>query len=667
MKLEHTGISNIAATVLVIVVLIVGAGATYFYVSSTTQGTTATITGATVTTQTTKTVTTQTSSTGPNVNIDPHPDQFVYETIGQPQYLDPSIDYETAGAEVIQNVYEQLMFFKGADATNVVPWLASSQTISSDGLTYTYQLRQGIKFTDGTPFNATAVYYSIMRAMILDDPDGPTWAISQILNGGQNYSVSYNGDGKYTQAEVDALVAAKPVTIDGPYTVSFHLTNPYAAFPYIMAFSVTAVLDPTAYIAHWTKPTQNATGYPGYITGATAGDYADAANPWPITNMVGTGPYALTSWDQSTQTLVLKANSNYWGGPDGSVKPTITNVIIKGVDDPNTRELDLKAGSADMAGIPVATGQIFNFVDQTQWFSSRTIKDTYPGVTTTGPFATFETDFLGLNQAIRGPSGSLQAFQPFTDPRIRQAMSYLWDDNSYVNQVMKGFAPQATQIIPPGMFGYNASIPGIAQNTTKAQQLLIAAGTNPLTPDNAFSPSNPKSIQIGYNTGSTGREVAATIMAAAINSISSATGLSASVQPLPWPQYLAALTSKQLQLFYLGWIVDYVDPDDFLVPFATNTGLYMHRVGYVNDTITGWVKQQATETDPTARAALIQKVQVGINQAHIYIWEINGVNIFTHRTWVIEKPNAFISSNMATTSLTALYGPYYASIQAVTG
>jgi ABC-type transport system substrate-binding protein len=77
-----------------------------------------------------------------------------------------------------------------------------------------------------------------------------------------------------------------------------------------MAFSVTAIVDLVAIKAHWTAPTD---GTP-YIDGATAGDYHNELNPWPATNMIGTGPYVLKSWDKASQTVIMVRNENYWGG-----------------------------------------------------------------------------------------------------------------------------------------------------------------------------------------------------------------------------------------------------------------------------------------------------------------------------------------------------------------
>jgi len=687
MKFSHNAISNVTAAIIIVVILIVGVGATYYFVSSssstTTVVSTATSTGTVTTTSTgivtttsTGTVTTTSTATSTssaqNYNVDPHPNQLTVETWGGgPQFVDPAVDYETSGSGVIQNVNEQLMFFKGADATQVVPWLASSQTMSTNGTVYTYQLRQGLKFSDGTPFNSSAVYFSIMRTLVIDDPSGPGWALDQVLRGAVDYSQSFNaayGTNNYTQAAVNALVNAAPITIDGPYTVSFHLIKPYAAWPFIMAFSPSAIVSPSWELKNFIEPPAgtgvlpaNAGGDGLPAGGAAAGDYQDAIETTQAGMTVGTGPYILQSWDRTTGDVTLVANPNYWGGPDGSIKPTIQTVVLKQVNDPNTRELDLKTGTADIgnAAIPIATGQIFDFVNQTTWTNSQTIQNIQPYFSVKGPFAELETDFAGLEQQIKNPDGSVASFQPFQDPNVRAAMAYLFDDNTFANQVEKGFSPLATQIIPPGMYGYNSSLEGTPLNVTIATNLLLAAG-----PKDGFGPNNPQTVNIGYNTGSTGREDAAIILASNINSIAKQTGLYANVVTLPWPQYLSEIRTHQLGVWFVGWIVDYVDPDDFLVPFASGTaGTYAIWSGFDNTTIDSWVTQEQVTSNGPARAAIINNIQSAINNGHYYIWSLNGVDLNEARTWIQEKPNAFVASNIGNSYLTSLYQFYYASIE----
>ena len=331
------------------------------------------------------------------------------------------------------------------------------------------------------------------------------------------------------------------------------------------------------------------------------------------------------------------------------------------MNDANTRELDLKTGTADIgnAAIPVATGQIFDFVNQTTWNNSHTIQDTTPYFTIKGPFASLETDFAGMDQARKDASGTLLSFQPFQDPNVRAAMAYLFDDATYATQVEKGFSPLATQVIPPGMYGFNSSLKGTPLNLTIATNLLLAAG-----PKDGFGPSNPQTINVGYNTGNTARQDAAIILASNINSIASKTGLYANVVTLPWPQYLSQIRTHQLDVWFVGWIVDYVDPDDFLVPFASGTaGTYAIWSGFNNATINNWVNQEAVTSNGPARLALINNIQTALNNGHYYIWAINGVDLNQHRNWVQEKPNAFVASNIGDNYLTALYQFYYASIQ----
>lgn len=677
---KSSAISNAAAAALVIVIIIISAGGAYYFVSTSggtktitqTTGTTGTVTQTTATTgtvtQTTATtgtvvttVTTSKTTSSSNAGVDPHPTQLVQDSFGGgPQFVDPSVDYETAGSEVIQNVNEQLMFFQGADATVTVPWLASSQTVSADGMHYTYLLRSGIKFTDGTPFNASAVYFSIMRTLLIDDPSSPAWAIDQVLSGAANFSNSYNCGGcGYTQSMVNNLIAAAPVTINNMSAVTFNLAHPYAAWPFIMAFSVTAVEDPTAMIHNWVQNSTavtlpaNAGGDGLPMGGVTAGDYQDVINTAQASTDVGTGPYTLAAWDQTTGDVTLQANPNYWGGPDGSIHPTITTILIKNVNDPNTRDLDLKSGTADISAISIANGQIFDFVNQTNWQATHTIQNIYPGVSIKGPFASLETDFVGFNQ-VPGALGH--------DKLIREALAYLFDDATFANQVEKGFSPLATQIIPPGMFGHNPNIQGIPLNSTKATQLLLQAG-----PNDGFSPSNPKTINIYYNTGSTGRQAAAVILASNINAIASTTGLYANIVTLPWPQYLHDVAHHLADVWFLGWIVDYVDPDDFLVPFASGTaGTYAIWSGFDNATIDQWVTAQASDTNPATRLATIDSIQQAVNANFYYIWTIHGTDLNIARTWISEKANAFVASNIGDTYLTSLYFYYFASIQANT-
>jgi peptide/nickel transport system substrate-binding protein len=590
--------------------------------------------------------------------VNPDLNQIVEETVGQPTGLDPATDYETAGAAIIQNVYETLLFYNGASSDQVVPWLAQSYEVSSDGLTYTFHLRTGISFSDGTPFDANAVYFSLMRSMIIDDPNGPAWAMLQVVRGGQSYSKQYNGKSlygsTYTWAELNDFVNAHPVEVIDPTTVAIHLDHEYSAFASVLAFSVAAIVSPTAFKQHWTTPT----GGTPYITGATAGDWGNQLNPWPASNMVGTGPYLLQSWDKSTQTLTLIQNGNYWGGPAGRGLAPIPQVVIKGVNDVNTRVTDCQTGATDICSIPVTGGSIFQFADQNIWSSQHnlvSLSTAYNVYPKTGLWSTLTTTFAGFNQNILDANSQLPAsFQPFQDVRIRRAFTLSFDRNAYLNGI-QGFEIAATQIIPAGMFGYDPTIQPTPYDPDTAKQLLLDAGANPLNANNAFSPSNPKTVTITYNTGNTVRQTIATLIANAVNAYAADTGLTVMTQ--------AGLAWRSAGMFLSGWTADYDDPDDFLIPLADgNTGYFATTMSYNNPTVTSLIDQQATITDTTQRLQKITQIENLVNGDWAYLWMTYGYTYAISRSWLQERPNAYVAGGIQTRN-PVIYGYYFYEIQ----
>ena len=271
----------------------------------------------------------------------------------------------------------------------------------------------------------------------------------------------------------------------------------------------------------------------------------------------------------------------------------------------------------------------------------------------------FNTNFIGFNQKIRGPDRKPQAFQPFSDVRVRKAFTLSFNRTAFIHDVQQDFAIPATQIIPPGMFGYDATIQQTPYDPAQAKQLLLDAGAHPINPANAFGPKNPQTVEITYNLGNTGRETAATIIANTINSMASDTGLYARVTGLAWPQFLANVRARQSQLFFLGWVVDYVDPDDFLVPFAHGTaGTFAIRMGYNNPNVTKLIDQQASITDKTQRLQVITQIEHMTNDDWAFLWLTYGTQFQLARSWIHELANASIASGVENYN-SAIYGFYF--------
>lgn len=211
---------------------------------------------------------------------------------GQPP--DPDVYYAGEGLLLTRNLYEGLVQYQpGTAEKKIIPSLATSWTQSSDGLTYTFQLRQGVTFHDGTPFTSAAVE--------------PSFARRAAVNGGPAYMV--------------AGVAS--VTTPGPYTVVIKLKQPDSAFLDYLASAYGPVMEsPTALAAH-------------------AG--TDHDQTWLQTHDVGTGPYTLTQAKVGVS-YQLQAYPGYWGA-----KPYYTTVNLPVIDDLSTEEIQFNNGQ--LAGI----------------------------------------------------------------------------------------------------------------------------------------------------------------------------------------------------------------------------------------------------------------------------------------------------------------------------
>ncbi len=93
---------------------------------------------------------------------------LVVEEGEQPDSMDPAVEFTTAGNEITSNVYQGLVAPYLSSNTQYVGVLAQSWSASSDQMTWTFNLRQGVKFSNGDPFNAYVMWYSLYRTLVMD-------------------------------------------------------------------------------------------------------------------------------------------------------------------------------------------------------------------------------------------------------------------------------------------------------------------------------------------------------------------------------------------------------------------------------------------------------------------------------------------------------------------
>ncbi|MFN3634694.1 MAG: ABC transporter substrate-binding protein [Rhizobium rhizophilum] len=220
------------------------------------------------------------------------PNVLVVGQIAEPKSLDPHTVTATNDFRILVNVYDGLVRFK--DGTlEVEPALAESWDISEDGKTYTFKLRQGVKFHDGSDFNAEAVKFNFDRMLKEDHPFYSTGP----------FPLSFNF------ASVEAVNA-----ID-PQTVEFKLSEAFAPFLSNLAYPTGLIVSPAAVEQH-------------------GADYGR--------NPSGTGPFKFVEW-QSSQRVVIERNPDYWDGA-----ASLEAVVFRPITDANTRVAEMMAGGIDV-------------------------------------------------------------------------------------------------------------------------------------------------------------------------------------------------------------------------------------------------------------------------------------------------------------------------------
>lgn len=231
---------------------------------------------------------------------------LVFGANGDPVTLDTGNATDGISLTVQRQIFDTLVDFKDG-STELKPGLAESWKANKDATKWTFKLRKGVKFHDGSNFNADAVVFNMQRWWDPKHPQGfrdqgRTFEIVGYLLGG------YKGD-------KDALI--KNIVKVDDHTVRIDLNKPSSVLPDVLASSYFGISSPKAIKA----------------LGAKYGTPAGKA--------VGTGPFIYEKWVTGNN-VTLKANKNYWGR-----KAKVDKLIIRGIKDPSQRLNELKAGTID--------------------------------------------------------------------------------------------------------------------------------------------------------------------------------------------------------------------------------------------------------------------------------------------------------------------------------
>ncbi len=514
-------------------------------------------------------------------------DTFVYQSFGDPDTMDPVQAYDSASGQIIENVYEPLFGYKGDKVDEYEPRLATDYTQSEDGKTFTFTLRQGVKFHSGNDFTCKDVAYSFKRALVTNPADSGAWVVSEPLIGHSANAADELGDSA-TDADWQAFwdKIDNAVTCTDDYTAVFNLVAPDPAFFAKLLFYAGAIVD-----SQWAIDNGEWDG-----TQATWRDWAgvDLRQYYMQDHMSGTGAYELVNWTPG-QRVVAKAFDGYWGGA-----PTIKNVLVQNVTDQNARILALKNGDADQ----IILGEL----------SALTQVEGLPGVTIYNRngdlgWSSVAVNAAFLNQDINPAdntsigSGKLDGngipVDFFTDEHVRKCFNYAFDSQAYIEQVLLGLGNTLTMALPPSYLGYDASVPQYSFDEEKATAECKAAWDGQLW-------DKGMQLTISYNTGNLGRQTTAEILKSNLEYLNPK--FKVDVRGIAWPDFLSQRNQRLLPVSVVGWIPDYADPDNYVHTFYASTGYYAARSSFKDPQIDDLDQQARTELNPEVRKFLYSQI-----------------------------------------------------------
>jgi len=447
-----------------------------------------------------------------------NPGVFVVASIGDPQYLDPAIDYETAGGEIIKNVYERLVerVIDASDPVNpilhndqFVGSLAESWVVESPTV-WNFTIRQNVPWQDASYGTMTAgdVQYSLRRALMINI--GPTWIIDQYLTGRAADNPLTGADERW-----DAINAS--VVMTDARHVELRLAAPYGAVLQTLDFEVASIMSESWVEDH-------------------GGSAQNAQNAYVNSHMMGTGPYKLDHWTPGVEIKLLK-NPTYWGTP----KPKMEAVLLKLVPESATQELLIRNGDVDWAdGIPTRD------IDTVKTWAGLSVREN----------PSLIVQYMGMVEDNSWPGDPLRTVNtsPFQDIHVRKAVSYAFDYQTVQTAILAGHATQLKSGIPQGMPGWDGSFWNYQTSMSAAQAELALA---PPAWQGGFATT------LSYNSANPVRSAIAVMVKAQLMSV---LNIDVTLQGVSFPAHLDNMDFRRVGMYLIGWVPDYIDPDDYLKP-----------------------------------------------------------------------------------------------------
>ena len=453
--------------------------------------------------------------------------------------IDPALNTTNDGANYLTYLFDNLLRIDKEG--KVAPSLAEKYEVSDDGLTWTFHLRDGLKWSDGSDLTANDFVYSWQR-MIDPEVAAPYAEITLgMLEGYEEAIGKPDADGNPT---IDPDVTKLGVEANDDKTLVVHMSSPT---PYFDKLATFAALSPVKK------------------------DVVDA-NPdgWTLDpkTYISSGPFKLTEW-KSGSYLMLEKNENYWN--KDAVKLDGIKCLL--MQDQNATFSAYESGDALMIK-DVPTQEITTLKERSD-FHIDPILGTY---------------YLDLNTTL----------DEFKDPKVREALSLALDRKYISETITSGTYTPASGFVSEGVTDWDGSawqdnitdksayinIDDHAGNLAKAKELLKEAGyeNGVGLPEMVYS----------TNDASYHKKIAEYLQQAWKE-----LGVNVEVNIVEWKSFTPQRRSGNYQIARDGWVMDYNDPSNILQ--LTQTGNGNNSSKYSNPEYDALLEKAAKEVDPQTR------------------------------------------------------------------
>lgn len=447
-------------------------------------------------------------------------DELVIQAVADISDLDPAYMNDVPTRKVGNLIMDNLLRYD--EKGEIIPHIAEKWEVTPDGKTWTFTIRKGIKFHDGTDLTAKEIKFNYDRLL---DPNTKATRASDL--------------------EVIQSVEEKD-----PYTLVFHLKEPYAAFIPKCIITMPSLLASPKAIQEQGK------------------DFNQ--------NPIGSGPYILKEWVPNDR-VVLEANPDYFLGA-----PATKRVVFRVMPDAMTSLIELENGKIDILQKvqPTEAQNIMN--------NEKLTLSAEPG---------YNVRWIFFNQKIA----------PFDDVKVRAALTYAVDRAAIQESLLSGVAELANGFAPSTSWSYEPNTTPYDFSVEKAKELLKEAGWSDTNGD-GFVDKDGKNMVVDLNV-SNGRYLMDKEIMEVIQNQWKNVGVDAKLNVMEWGSYIEKVKNKdKLGVFFLGYSQDNAEPSIFIDTIFHSEGT-INYYNYKNEKVDKLFEQGRVVVDQAERKKLYSEAQ----------------------------------------------------------